>query len=272
MRIHFLALLFVPAVLQAAPWWNTLDEAGRASEADRRPILVEVYAPWCGYCRQMKQEIYSSPDFARRGAGFTWLTINGEADQEFSTRYRIRGFPTVLFLDYNGVELSRLEGYVSPKRFYAALEAAEKKRDLHARLVRAVNDKPDDFWANYELGDYFARAKMPQKAREYFWRAYRSTAAVSPMQRNRMLYNIAALSMRMKEFDMAASVFDAFIRNTDADTTDVIYARYWRAVALLKTENAQDRRSQIVDDLKFARKRLPFPEDREKADRLLQDL
>lgn len=263
----------ITSPVAAAPWLKTLDQATQASQKERRPILVEVYAPWCGFCRQMRREIYDAPGFEAKSAGYTLLSLDGEKDIEFSKRYRIEGFPTVLFLDHNGVEISRLEGYADARRFYGALQSAFKERLMQDQLTDAVEKSPDGFASNYELGNYFARAHLHDQARTYFWRAYRSSDVVNSLQRERVLYNIGVLSMRLEEYAMSASIFDAFVRNAETETTDVIYARYWRAVSLLKTDSGKtEKQDQIIEDLKFAERRLPFPGDRKEARRLLEGL
>jgi hypothetical protein len=114
---------------------------------------------------------------------------------------------------------------------------------------------------------------MNEQARTYFWRAYRSPDSVNSVQRERVLYNIAVLSMRLEEYAMSASIFDAFVRNAESETTDVIYARYWRAVSLLKSDRSRrEKQDQIIEDLEIAARRLPFPEDRNEARRLLNRL
>lgn len=268
----FMALCIVSPA-NSAPWLRTMDQAKEASQKERLPILVEVYAPWCEFCRKMRNEIYEAPAFAARSRGYILLSVNGEKDTEFSRRYRIEGFPTVLFLDHNGVEIARLEGYTDAHRFYRVLDSAYRKRFLQDELMEAVQKNPDGFASNYELGAYFARASMNEQARTYFWRAYRSPDSVNSVQRERVLYNIAVLSMRLEEYAMSASIFDAFVRNAESETTDVIYARYWRAVSLLKSDRSRrEKQDQIIEDLEIAARRLPFPEDRNEARRLLNRL
>jgi len=257
------------------------------AETSQKPILVEVYADWCGYCKKMRQEIYTKPEFSKRASDFDWVSINGEIDTQFSNRYRVDGFPTVIFFDTNGVEIQRINGYVDASKFYQILHSAFLKKDRFKEIEQEQHKNPSGFSENLNLGSYWSKADQLPKALQYYWQAYRCTEPVDFMQRRRVLYNIAALTMHTEVYDMSASLFDAYVRtdpnakktSTDENqTTDVVMARYWRAVSNLrfadqqKTDLKPATESMIRKDLEYASKRLPFAADRNEAKRLLAGL
>ena len=71
------------------------------------PVLVDVWAPWCGPCRMM------APEFAR-AAGMLepemrLVKLNSEAEQQTAAMLGIRGIPTLL-LYRGGREVARQSG------------------------------------------------------------------------------------------------------------------------------------------------------------------
>jgi len=92
--------------------------AGMPAEADaamfekqtRRsdvPVLVDVWAPWCGPCRVMGPEFQKAAGTLEPRVRF--LKLNSDENQDLAGRLGIRGIPTmILFRD--GREAARVSG------------------------------------------------------------------------------------------------------------------------------------------------------------------
>lgn len=81
-----------------------LEEAVRSSPV---PVLVDVWAPWCGPCRQAAPILER---IARARAGLVLvLKVNSEEHPVVAQRYRVSGIPSFL-LFRNGELDARQEG------------------------------------------------------------------------------------------------------------------------------------------------------------------
>lgn len=71
------------------------------------PVVVDVWAPWCGPCRVMAPEYEKAARAIEPGARF--LKLNSDNEQALSAQLNIRGIPTmILFRD--GKEHDRVSG------------------------------------------------------------------------------------------------------------------------------------------------------------------
>jgi thioredoxin 2 len=74
------------------------------------PVVVDVWAPWCGPCRYMGPEFEKASRTIEPRARF--LKLNSDNEQDFSARTGIRGIPTMLLFK-DGREADRVSGAMS---------------------------------------------------------------------------------------------------------------------------------------------------------------
>ena len=87
------------------------------------PVLVDIWAPWCGPCRMM------APTFAAAAKEFEpsirFLKLNADETQA-PAKLGVRGIPT-LILFYEGREIARQAGLMSAQQLSAWLNQAGAK-------------------------------------------------------------------------------------------------------------------------------------------------
>jgi thioredoxin 2 len=71
------------------------------------PVLVDLWAPWCGPCRKVSPAL---EELARRYAGSVKLAkVNVDASPRLSERFGVQGIPTMLVMKGNEI-LARQTG------------------------------------------------------------------------------------------------------------------------------------------------------------------
>ena len=136
------------------PWLTGTSKAMVAATESRSPILVDLWAIWCEPCDVMEQTTYRDPSVVQAISGLVPLKIDVDADTVFAQRYEVDQYPTTLFLDGQGREITRLPGLVEAGRM---LEAIEVVRGGFGAYLEQVENR-DDPVAMAEVGDYLLRA------------------------------------------------------------------------------------------------------------------
>ena len=115
--------------------WNELEPALAEAKRTGKPLVVDVYTDWCGWCKRMDKTTYGHPDVRDYVArAFVPVRLNAEDDRrratylgesrsyrQFADGFRITGYPTTLFLAADGTLITQLPGYVKPEMFLNVL-------------------------------------------------------------------------------------------------------------------------------------------------------
>lgn len=83
------------------------------------PVVVDVWAQWCGPCRAFAPTFKDASDkFAGR---IVFVKLDSEKNQLSASKLNIRSIPTILFFK-NGIEITRQSGVMPGDQFSQWLE------------------------------------------------------------------------------------------------------------------------------------------------------
>jgi thioredoxin-like negative regulator of GroEL len=162
---------------QGIHWQRDFESALEQAKRTGKPILIDFWAEWCGWCHRLDKTTYGDPEVVRLSGDFISVKIDTEgnaADVAVAVRYNVSSLPTIAFLSPTGVQLKRVTGYQGPSQFpktmHKALAIAETVMTWEAAL--AVD--PKDAHALSKLGIHLFYQEFWQESRDFLYRATRS--------------------------------------------------------------------------------------------------
>jgi thiol:disulfide interchange protein len=110
---------------------TSIQKAKARAAKEKKPILIDVYTDWCGWCKKLDADTYSKKDVSDYvNANFVSLKVNPEKDaatKKFVDQYKVEGYPTILFTDATGKEIHRQVGYQPGPQFLQTVKTARAK-------------------------------------------------------------------------------------------------------------------------------------------------
>jgi thioredoxin-related protein len=122
--------------------WYDFNEGMKLAAEKKKPVVMDFYADWCGWCRKMEAEVFSDKEVAARlRDGFICIRLHTDRNQgetikyknhvltkqEFTQMLGIQGLPTVVFMDRQGTLITKIPGYINKSTFLPLLNFIGKE-------------------------------------------------------------------------------------------------------------------------------------------------
>ena len=118
--------------------WMTLEQVAASMQKEKRPILIDLYTDWCGWCKVMDKKTYSNKKVTTYlQEKFYSVKLNAEGTQsiswngkiyKFNANYKTHDFaifltggqlsyPTTVIIPVEAAQPQSIPGFLEPKDF-----------------------------------------------------------------------------------------------------------------------------------------------------------
>jgi thioredoxin-related protein len=144
--LSVVAVLVTAACQQRQSIWYKGDFGAATAAAEERDtlVMVEFYADWCSWCQRMEKDTFSETEVRQQLQDLVPLKLDAEREGErLADRYAVDSYPTYVFVDPDGEEIDRIEGYLPPEEFLAEAQRI-RTGDTFVACLHKLTEDPSD--------------------------------------------------------------------------------------------------------------------------------
>ena len=142
--LALVALLWFSAepAVAASSWLTSLPAAKAQARESGKLMLVDLFADWCGWCKELERSVYSTPQFQEYAKKFVLLRVDVEDGGEgtrLQSRFGASSLPTTLILDPHLALVGTVSGFHPTTTYITQIETAlAYHQDLVKRFDQAL--------------------------------------------------------------------------------------------------------------------------------------
>lgn len=154
-------------------WLSTYEDAIAASKSLDQPIMIDFYTDWCRWCKELDKTTYQDANVVALSNEFVCAKVDAEGrnfDRGLLRKYKITGYPAILFLNSDGLVIGEVRGYLPAMHFLPKMKQSLNTYNDLADAKKTIKTNPNDPKAAYQIGHSFFSSGDFDKAEDYLLR------------------------------------------------------------------------------------------------------
>lgn len=123
-----LGLLFLSSTLFSVEWVKDIDTALALAKKEHKNVMVLVEGENCRWCKKMKYRTLSDESVEKRLEKFVAVKVMREDSSAMSVLPKVKGVPTIFFMNENKSVLEEIIGYLDVEDFISYINDVDKNK------------------------------------------------------------------------------------------------------------------------------------------------
>ena len=129
--------------------WTKFEDLADSIAKKKKPIIVKIETPWCGYCKLMESKVYGKKRFVKRvGRNYYFVKLNSDSKQAIN--FRNKQYEYIQFSEKKGIhslakELAEVGGVLR----YPTTVVLNSDLTHNKRFVGYLNKRDLRYWLQF---------------------------------------------------------------------------------------------------------------------------
>jgi TolA-binding protein len=136
-------------------WVRTLPEALKQARELNKPVLAYFFTHGSEFCEKMEEGLLTDRAVLDEVEKFVCVRVDAAKDADAARKFDVRGAPTILLLDGEGNERSRVTGLVEKSVLLGKLSEARRSKLTFLEARRLALRDPANVQANWKVAETY---------------------------------------------------------------------------------------------------------------------
>jgi periplasmic divalent cation tolerance protein len=136
-------------------WMRSLTDAEKQARQLKKPILAYFSLRDSDYCQKLEEGVLADKSVIDVAEEFVCVRVDAARQADEARKLDVRGAPTILLLDGQGNEMSRVAGLVEKDQLLAKLNEAKRSKLTFREARRLATQNPADVQANWRVAETY---------------------------------------------------------------------------------------------------------------------
>jgi thioredoxin-related protein len=151
---------------ESVTWLKSMDEGKEQASAEDKNLMVYYSGDSNEMSDKFEDDVLANAEVKKKLADLVAVRIDGETDEETPITYGVSAFPTTIFYNARGDEITRVVGAVTVEEFVKLLDdVATGRVETVKELLAREKANPDDLELAYKVGTMYVETGRYEKAR-----------------------------------------------------------------------------------------------------------
>lgn len=143
----FTLLVLLPVISWGSIFSTDVKTTFQAAKKEKKPIIIDFFGIWCPPCNELDETVFETSSFIEASKSFKLLKVDADKDSSWSLKdkYKVGGYPTIIFTDPSGAEIYRVVGYRNLKQFLQIMDLVLSSKNKNLEQA-CLSKTEDDLW------------------------------------------------------------------------------------------------------------------------------